>query len=312
MVVLGCDVSKTDVVATRSDRGGSSRAEHTIANTPEAIERLLVEARQQFPSLEVVCEATGYYHYELIRACDRLGIPIRLLNPVVTKQMTRATVRKTKTDTSDSLAIARLGLQRQGRYVSAEEIDPAKSLARTARHIQKLAVSLDQTHQHLAQVTGAAHPDITGTSAHMRETGASLRKEAARAVPSDQLDLLETVPGVGRWLATVIATEIGDIDRFKSAASLVGFTGLDPTVKQSGQTLARNTKLTKRGSPMLRWALFTAANVARQHDAEFSDYYWKKRDEGYPYTVATVACARKLARRVYAVWSTRTPYQTQA
>ena len=48
--------------------------------------------------------------------------------------------------------------------------------------------------------------------------------------------LLLTVPGIGWVLAFTIAAEIGDITRFPSARKLVGYTGLCPRVRQSGDS----------------------------------------------------------------------------
>jgi len=50
--------------------------------------------------------------------------------------------------------------------------------------------------------------------------------------------LLETIPGIGPLLGLTIGTEIGDIARFPSARKLIGYAGLAPTIKQSGQARA--------------------------------------------------------------------------
>jgi len=89
---------------------------------------------------------------------------------------------------------------------------------------------------------------------------------------------------------------------------LVAFAGVDPRVRQSGTVLSRNTRLTKRRSPELRNSLFLAANIARQHDPGLNAYYQEKRGEGRTYTEATVATARKLSNRVFAVLKRGTPY----
>jgi transposase len=57
--------------------------------------------------------------------------------------------------------------------------------------------------------------------------------------------LLMTVPGIGPVLGYTIAAEIGDIARFPTAKKLIGYTGLCPTVRQSGgrdhrDSLAKN------------------------------------------------------------------------
>jgi transposase len=79
------------------------------------------------------------------------------------------------------------------------------------------------------------------------------------------LPLLLSVPGIGWVLGYTIAAEIGDIGRFSSPAKLIGYTGLCPRVRQSGE-LDRRGALSKRGPPHLRWALIEAAhNAIRVH-----------------------------------------------
>ena len=48
--------------------------------------------------------------------------------------------------------------------------------------------------------------------------------------------LLATIPGLGELLALTITAEIGDISRFPNARKLIGYAGLAPTIKQSGQS----------------------------------------------------------------------------
>jgi transposase len=73
--------------------------------------------------------------------------------------------------------------------------------------------------------------------------------------------LLSTFPGIGWVLAFTIASEIGDIQRFPSPRKLVGYTGLRPTVEQSGERHRRGP-LRKNGPNYLRWALVEAAHTA--------------------------------------------------
>ena len=51
-----------------------------------------------------------------------------------------------------------------------------------------------------------------------------------------RVQLLMTIPGVAELLGLTLASEIGDIARFPSARQLVGYSGLTPTIKQSGQS----------------------------------------------------------------------------
>jgi hypothetical protein len=58
----------------------------------------------------------------------------------------------------------------------------------------------------------------------------------------------------------------------------------------------------------LRTALFNAAFVARQRDAELRQFMTKKLQEGKHYLVAMIAHERKLVHRIWAVWTRGTPY----
>ncbi len=58
----------------------------------------------------------------------------------------------------------------------------------------------------------------------------------------------------------------------------------------------------------LRRALYIAASIAQRHDQDLKKYYLKKRGEGKRYKEATVANAKHLLYRVYAVWKRKTPY----
>jgi transposase len=119
-----------------------------------------------------------------------------------------------------------------------------------------------------------------------------------------------TITGIGPVTGAAILGEIGDIRRFPSLKKLVAYAGIDPTVYESGQFQAHKTRMSKRGSPHLRHALWMAAGVARMHDPELKAYYQKKRAEGKAYGTAMGAVCHKLLARIYAVLRDQRPYIT--
>lgn len=58
----------------------------------------------------------------------------------------------------------------------------------------------------------------------------------------------------------MILGEIGDIHRFSHPAKLLAYAGLDPVVNQSGKFTAKRTRMSKRGSKVLRYALAHTAH----------------------------------------------------
>lgn len=112
---------------------------------------------------------------------------------------------------------------------------------------------------------------------------------------------ITTCPGAGNVPGAIILGEIGDITRFPEPKKLVAFVGVDPSVRQSGEFVGTQNRMSKRGSPHLRRAIWLAANIAVQHDPVLSAFYRKKRGEGKHHNTAIGAVARKLTLIIYAV-----------
>ena len=118
----------------------------------------------------------------------------------------------------------------------------------------------------------------------------------------DTLDTpITTITGIGPTLGAYILSEIGDINRFSSSAKLAAYAGIDPTMRQSGEYNGVRNRMSKRGSPYLRHAIWLAASSAVLHDPALKLYFQKKRDEGKPYMASVGHACRKMVSIIYAV-----------
>lgn len=111
--------------------------------------------------------------------------------------------------------------------------------------------------------------------------------------------VIMTIPGIGFINGGMILGEIGDITRFSNPSKVLAFSGLDPTVYQSGNFNASHTKMSKRGSRPLRFALINAAHNVVRNNKTFKDYYDQKISEGKSHYNALGHCAGKLVRIIY-------------
>ena len=76
--------------------------------------------------------------------------------------------------------------------------------------------------------------------------------------------IIMTIPGIGYINGRMILGSIGDISQFTSPSKLLAFSGLNPSVYQSGNFEAKHTRMSKHGSISLRYALINAVhNVVR-------------------------------------------------
>ena len=118
---------------------------------------------------------------------------------------------------------------------------------------------------------------------------------------SEMCPVITTITGIGDVLGAAIYSEIGNISRFERANQLVAYAGLDVAVKQSGEFIGTQTKISKRGSPYLRRAIWLAATVAAFKDPSLSKYYQGLRNRGKAHGTAIGAVARKLTNIIFAV-----------
>ena len=118
---------------------------------------------------------------------------------------------------------------------------------------------------------------------------------------------LLSIPGIGIQTGAIILAEIGDIHRFKTDDALLAFAGLDPSVYQSGK-YEGNFKISKRGSSILRWAIFQAAKIAVIHDPVFNAYYLKKKSEGKHYFTIIGHVTKKLLRVIRSILKNNSVY----
>lgn len=112
---------------------------------------------------------------------------------------------------------------------------------------------------------------------------------------------LHKIKGISSIEIAYIMSAIININRFDSPDKLIAYAGLDPTVKQSGTWQAKNTRMSKRGNRLLRFALIWAANNVRKHPSKMKDYYGKKITEGKSHYNALGHCAAKLCRYIFFV-----------
>jgi transposase len=142
----------------------------------------------------------------------------------------------------------------------------------------------------LERLYRAVHADAVAADADVK----------ARAAHDPIACALATITGVGPVLGLTLRAEIGDATRFPGGPALASYAGLVPRVESSGERVYHG-RITRQGSPWIRWALVEAARYAtRRLDARGR---WARRlavTKGL--AKARVAMARVLCDDVIATW----------
>lgn len=132
---------------------------------------------------------------------------------------------------------------------------------------------------------------------------------------TDTVNKLDTkllsVPGINIIACAIILGETNNFDNFSNATKLLAFAGLDPKIRQSGNFSATSCRMSKKGSPYLRYALiFTAWNTVR-HSEKFNKYYSLKRSQSKSHYNALGHVAHKLVRVIFTLIKKDISYQEE-
>jgi transposase len=277
----------------------------------------------------VAIEATSGWRW-VWRELSALGFRVELAEPAQTRAL-RGKKRHAKNDRLDArwlaLLLAKEMLPRS--WIPPEDIQRLRDLTRlrqTLRHdrtrwAQRLHALLAHegwpcARSALLSAKGRRWVDGLQLDAHVRalvdahlalidavvEQMAEVERELRLLARRDRrLIALQTIYGVGPIVACHLLAEIGDARRFRRADQIVRVAGLDPVVLDSADSRRRG-KLSKQGSPHLRWALIQAAQHAAIHPASSpdGDHYLALRDR-IGAQRAAVSTARRIGKRAYHV-----------
>jgi transposase len=320
---VGLDVHKKYTEVAILDEDGAVREQERIENKLELIE----EFSNKLDTADMVMESssTWYWLYEVLSRKHR----VVLSHPAKTKAIASA---KLKTDKVDALMLANLlrgGFIAES-YVPSRRIMSLRELVRYRANLVRMRGSVkNRIHAYLLMnnVKIGGTPFTKGFLEELRkvkdtriegyiriidrlnlEIHEASKKISAEAVSDESARLLMTIPGISYYSALLIASEIGDVDRFPDSAHLVSYAGLVSSTHSSGGTTYHG-RITKTGSPYLRWVLnqCTWVHIRNEPEGNIAMFYERlRRKKGH--SKANVAASAKLLKVVYWVLKEKRPY----
>ena len=269
--------------------------------------------------VQVCLEATGNYHLDVALALHgHPRVRLQVLNPWVSRRYAEAKLQRAKTDRVDAAALADYAER-----MPHEEWDApspaALSLRAIIRRMLQLAdrKSCEGNRLHAACASKAL-PAVVVESvreelAHLEAQMARLQEQDRELVRSDKmleelLQLLVSIPGIAERSALYLLGELAVMAKDMSARQLVAHAGLDPRPIESGTSVHKPRRISKRGNSRLRHILYMTALVASRHDIHFAGFYAALLGRHKSKRAALVALMRKQLHAICGVWRTKTPY----
>lgn len=354
---VGLDVSKLHNAVAIADAGrrGEIRYLGEFANTPEATRKLVDKLAAKYDVLHFCYEA-GPTGYGLHRCITDLGHDCIVIAPTA---MPRRPGDRVKTNRRDAMDLARLlrADELTSVWVPDEQHEAMRDLVRAReaavcdarmKRQQVSAMLLRHGRSYPGKKSwGARHrrwlaEQTLGLRASNIALGEALqavrdaetrqaRTEAAIEAMLEDWSLapvvaaLQALRGIGLISAVTLMAELGDLARFENPRQLMGYVGLVPSERSTGDRVKRGG-ITKRGNAVVRRTLVEASwgyrHAPRTGRAKLyvlealpkpvTDIAWKAQSRlceryrrlsagGKRSTIAAVAVARELAAFVWAI-----------
>jgi len=331
---VGLDAHSKNCVYEIQDENGRNVGRGTVPTTPGGL--ALLREREQLPEGTKVALESGTVAFLVARRLKGLG-----LDPVVIDaQEVRAKALRPnqKSDRRDAIELCeglRRGIYRTRVHVPPEEIEAIRETLGRRRHFIGIRTMEINAVKRLLRSSGlppvrslssakawekllkqvAISPSLHAfASAHyavwttaqqqIAALGESLKVQGEPY--REELDRLQTAPGVGPIVALTMLATISDVARFPSSKHVASYVGLVPSTYDSGDRV-RHGRITRRGSNELRSMLCEAAHHAAKPDNPLNPFFASVcARRGYK--MAIVAVAHRLCRILYTMLRRRTEF----
>jgi transposase len=270
----------------------------------------LVERLKKLTPTLVVLEATGGLHVALVGALAAAGLPVAVVNPRQVRDFAKATGRLVKTDAIDATVLAHFAEAIRPAVRALPDEMTAAIEALMTRRRQLVAMIVAEENRMAACRMKGLRASIKSHINYLRHEVSELHKELdgkLRESPvwQENEDLLKTVPGVGRVVASTLLSELPELGKLsgKQIASLVG---VAPMNHDSGKM--RGIRRIGGGRPHVRSTLYMATLAAIRFNPVIRRYYRRLVDAGKIKKRALVASMRKLLCILNAMMKQRRPW----
>jgi transposase len=333
-IFAGLDVSDKTTHICVVDGDGAVIRRDVVASDPDVLAKWL---KKHCAGLVRVVLETGPLSTFLYHGLAERDVPVVCICARHAKKALSARVNKSDVNDAESLAqLCRTGwfkavhmkagathIDRAALKIRAQLFTSRNAFANQLRGMLKLfglrmgSVTTPNKRRERLDALFGQQPDLRGVFMPLVECIEALEAQLVKSAKlldtraaSDPVCLrLMSVPGVGPITALTFKSSIEDPERFARSSDAGAYAGLVPRRNQSGER-DYNGHISKAGDPMLRSALYEAANnLLVRVKRPFALQTWgRKLAETKGHKRARIAVARKLAALLHRLWQSESEF----
>lgn len=313
--IVGIDVSKKSLDIHVIHPSGKT-SEFKTGNQKKDHEAIMERVRKLAGGNPIhwCMEETAAYHWCLAIRLLQAGEFVSVENPRPIRHHGISNKAVQKTDRADARVIASFAKEKNPPMWALA--DPKRqALAFLDRRLDDLNKLSNQESNRLEH-PGLPELVVSGILASLKEFERQIKEVEAEmerivkqdAELSEQVALLQTIPGIGKRCALGFVAQIGDPGRYAEAQDVAAYAGLNPRLKKSGSSVNARSRVSKAGNAHLRKRLYMATVSASKHNPIIRPFYEKLASRMPSKKAALIACERKLIMIMWGILKNKTPF----
>ena len=341
---IGIDISKKKCDYCVLDPGGNvverGQYRNTVQDAREAAREMARKYGAKKGECRAVCESTANMWRTTYEAFEDAGVRICLASPYKLKMITQSAKKTDREDAHKLAMLLRSGMI-EACHVPTKHVRGIRTLI---RHHVRLTPDRTKVINRIRGILDAYNVGIEAKTLYslkgigqLEETELGTANETfvlqkytkqmqylteslsdtdrhliAEAEQNRDARLLMSMPGVGPFVALLMAVEIDGITRFKSPKKLVSMAGFCPKIRESGDSTRMNRIKKQNTNSLVNWVMCEAAQIAVMHDPKMALVYEAvKRRHADKHALGIVAVAHKMVTIMWHILSTGTPYKSR-
>jgi transposase len=243
----------------------------------------------------LIAESTGGYESDMVRALQKKGFSVAVINPRQARDFAKAVGRLAKTDKIDAGVLAHFGeaIKPTPKEISSNEEESLSALAQRRRQLVDM---LTVEKNRLSQAHGSIVKGIKKSLEFLTKQLKEVEKQLAERIKGDEersrkTEVLKSIRGVGQIIAMTLIADLPELGKV-SHREIAALAGLAPLNRDSG--LMQGKRSIWGGRATVRTALYMGALVGIRFNPALKAFYEKLCQAGKRKKVALIACARKL------------------
>lgn len=334
MIYIGIDISSNSFMVHAINEKKAVVFKEEIKPTRTGLKKMIEKLGKQ--TKLVVFEAGNQLKWVALTLSKIPGVHIHVVHPNEIKWINQSSAKTNKIDAKKLAHLARGDMLPRKVHIVEGEARELRELISARHTLQSKRVALINSIRGMLKQEGYKLPEKFFQNTNWRDNLDHMRvgqtpkiilssymksieslmlaetkiTQAIIKFESNDIRLLESIPGIGQLTSRVIAGAVDEITRFDSKKSLAKYGALTPRIYQSGN-VTRLGRISRDGRHEIRRVLLQCSHtVARMKSyeahplKEFFERIKKRRGK----KIAVIALARKLLTIAYGVLKRKTAY----